>query len=95
MPSEAQRVEEDWAALLPSLGSAGVLARHALLFIPGRNRPTIPSGGELLAKEFRNNRAHPAHVQLYYKSNPRTTVCVHVALDSRSNTVGKRCGKAD
>jgi hypothetical protein len=53
MLAELHHVQGDWAALLWSLGSAGVLAKHALLSLifPSRNRPTIPSGGELFSKE--------------------------------------------
>ena len=53
MLAELHHVQGNWAALLWSLGSAGVLAKHALLFLifPSRNRPTIPSGGDLFSKE--------------------------------------------
>jgi hypothetical protein len=53
MLSELNHVQGNWAALLWSLGSAGVLAKHALLSLifPSRNRPTIPSGGDLFSKE--------------------------------------------
>lgn len=53
MLAELHHVHGDWAALLWSLGSAGVLAKHALLSLifPSRNRPTIPSGGDLFSKE--------------------------------------------
>jgi hypothetical protein len=49
MLAELHHVHGNWAALLWSLGSAGVLAKHALLSLifPSRNRPTIPSGGDL------------------------------------------------
>jgi hypothetical protein len=53
MLAELRHVQGNWAALLWSLGSAGVLAKHALLSLifPSRNRPTIPSGGDLFSKE--------------------------------------------
>jgi hypothetical protein len=53
MLAELHHVQGNWAALLWSLGSAGVLAKHALLSLifPSRNRPTIPSGGDLFSKE--------------------------------------------
>jgi hypothetical protein len=53
MLAELDHVQGDWAALLWSLGSAGVLIKHALLSLifPSRNRPTIPSGGDLFSKE--------------------------------------------
>jgi hypothetical protein len=53
MLAELHHVQGNWAALLWSLGSAGVLAKHALLslILPSRNRPTIPSGGDLFSKE--------------------------------------------
>src|SRR5258708_654806 len=53
MLSELNHVQGNWAALLWSLGSAGVLAKHALLsmIFPSRNRPTIPAGGDLFSKE--------------------------------------------
>lgn len=53
MLAELRHVQGNWAALLWSLGSAGVLAKHALLSLifPSRNRPTIPSGGDIFAKE--------------------------------------------
>jgi hypothetical protein len=53
MLAELQHVQGNWAALFWSLGSAGVLAKHALLSLifPSRNRPTIPSGGDLFSKE--------------------------------------------
>lgn len=53
MLSELRHVEGNWPALFWSLGSAGVLAKHALvaLIFPGRNRSTIPAGGDLFSKE--------------------------------------------
>jgi hypothetical protein len=53
MLAELRHVQGNWAALLWSLGSAGVLAKHALLSVifPSRNRPTIPSGGDLFSEE--------------------------------------------
>jgi hypothetical protein len=45
MLAELRHVQGNWAALAWSLGSASVLAKHALLSLifPGRNRPTIPT----------------------------------------------------
>jgi len=53
MLAELRHVQGNWAALLWSFGSTGVLAKHALLSLifPSRNRPTIPSSGDLLSKE--------------------------------------------
>jgi hypothetical protein len=53
MLAELRHVQGNWAALLWSLGSAGVLAKHALLALifPNRNRPTIPSSGDLFSKQ--------------------------------------------
>jgi hypothetical protein len=53
MLAELHHVQGNWAALLWSLGSTGVLAKQALLSLifPSRNRPTAPSGGDLLSKE--------------------------------------------
>jgi len=53
MLAELRHVQGNWAALLWSLGSAGALAKHALLALifPNRNRPTIPSSGDLFSKE--------------------------------------------
>ena len=53
MLAELHYVQGNWAATLWSLGSAGVLAKYALLSLifPSRNRPTIPSGGDLFSKE--------------------------------------------
>jgi hypothetical protein len=53
MLGELCHVEGNWSAFFWSLGSAGVLAKHALvaLIFPSRNRPTIPSGGDLFSKE--------------------------------------------
>lgn len=53
MLAELHHVRGNWAVLLWSLGSAGVLAKHALLSLifPSRSHPTIPSGGDLFSKE--------------------------------------------
>ncbi|HXN51219.1 MAG TPA: hypothetical protein VN943_04720 [Candidatus Acidoferrum sp.] len=53
MLAELRHVQGNWAALLWSLGSAGVLAKHALrsLIFPSRNRPTVLSGGDLFSKD--------------------------------------------
>jgi hypothetical protein len=53
MLSELNHVQGNWAALIWAVGGAGVLAKHALLSLifPSRNRPTIPSGGNLFSKE--------------------------------------------
>lgn len=53
MLAELRHVQGDWAALLWSLGGAGVLVKHALLsvIVPSRNRPTIPSDGDLFSKD--------------------------------------------
>jgi hypothetical protein len=53
MLAELDHVQGNWAALLWSLGSAGVLVKHALLSLifPSHNGPTIPSGGNLFSKE--------------------------------------------
>lgn len=53
MLAELRHVQGDWTALLWSLGSAGVLAKHALLSLifPRRNRPSIVSGGDLFSKD--------------------------------------------
>jgi hypothetical protein len=53
MLAELDHVSGNWAALLWSLGSASVLVKHALLSLifPGRNRPAIPSDGNLFSKE--------------------------------------------
>jgi hypothetical protein len=53
MLAELRHVQGNWAALLWSFGSTGVLAKHALLSLifPSRNRPTVPSGGDLFSKE--------------------------------------------
>jgi hypothetical protein len=53
MLSELNHVQGNWAALIWAVGGAGVLAKHALLSLisPSRNRPTIPSGGDLFSKE--------------------------------------------
>src|SRR2546421_1011009 len=53
MLSELNHVEGDWSALVWAIGGASVLAKHALrsLVIPGGSRKTVPSAGELFAKE--------------------------------------------
>jgi hypothetical protein len=53
MLAELHHVQGNWAALFWSLGSAGILAKYALLslILPSRNRPTIPSGGDLFSKD--------------------------------------------
>lgn len=53
MLAELRHVQGNWAALLWSLGSAGVLAKHALLFLifPSRNRAITTSGGDRFSKE--------------------------------------------
>jgi hypothetical protein len=53
MLSELNHVEGDWAALIWAMGGAGVLAKHTLLsvILPGSNRHTVSSAGELFAKE--------------------------------------------
>jgi hypothetical protein len=53
MLAELRHVQGNWAALLWSFGSAGVLAKHALLSLifPSRNRPTMGSGGDLFSKD--------------------------------------------
>jgi hypothetical protein len=53
MLAELRHVQGNWAALLWSFGSAGVLAKYALLslILPSRNRPTISSGGDLFSKD--------------------------------------------
>ena len=45
MLSELNHVQGSWAALIWATGSAGVLAKHALLsvLIPGGSRQTVPS----------------------------------------------------
>lgn len=52
MLAELHQVEGNWAALLWSLGSFGVLVKHTLLALifPSRNRLTVPSVG-LFSKE--------------------------------------------
>lgn len=52
MLAELHHVESDWLALAWSLGSAGVLARHAVLSVltPGSNQ-IAPSEGNFFAKE--------------------------------------------
>ena len=53
MLGELRHVEGDWSALLWSFGSAGVLAKHALIamIFPSANRSPIPSGADLFSKE--------------------------------------------
>jgi hypothetical protein len=53
MLSELNHVQGDWAALIWAMGGARVLAKHVLLsvILPGRNRHTVSSAGELFAKE--------------------------------------------
>jgi hypothetical protein len=53
MLSELDHVQGDWAALIWAMGGAGVLAKHTLLsvILPGSNRHTVSSAGELFAKE--------------------------------------------
>jgi hypothetical protein len=53
MLSELNHVEDNWSALIWSLGSAGVLAKHAMLalILPGSHRRTVSSASELFEKE--------------------------------------------
>src|SRR6266566_579507 len=53
MLSELNHVHGSWAALIWAMGGAGVLAKHAVLavILPGSNRRTASSAGELFAKE--------------------------------------------
>lgn len=53
MLGELRHVEGNWSAFFWSLGSAGVLAKHALvaLIFPSGSRSTMPSGGDLFSKE--------------------------------------------
>jgi hypothetical protein len=53
MLSELDHVQGNWAALLWSMGCAGVLAKHALLsaIFTGSTRHVLPSGGDLFEKE--------------------------------------------
>ena len=53
MLSELNHVQGSWAALIWAIGGAGVLAKHAVLavILPGSHRRTVPSAGELFAKE--------------------------------------------
>jgi hypothetical protein len=53
MLSELNHVQGNWAALLWSLGGAGVLAKHAMLaaILPGSHRRTVSSASELFSKE--------------------------------------------
>ncbi|HKV23572.1 MAG TPA: hypothetical protein VJN93_03180 [Candidatus Acidoferrum sp.] len=53
MLGELRHVEGDWSALVWSFGSAGVLAKHALIamIFPGANRSPVSSGGSLFSKE--------------------------------------------
>lgn len=58
MLEELSYVEGPWAAVMWALGGAGVLAKHALLYvlIPGR-RPDIAPGDDLFAKAVSLRRA--------------------------------------
>jgi hypothetical protein len=51
--SELNHVPGNWAALVWSLGGAGVLAKHAILavILPGTHRRTISTASELFVKE--------------------------------------------
>jgi|HubBroStandDraft_6_1064221.scaffolds.fasta_scaffold162320_1 hypothetical protein len=53
MLSELNHVQGNWAALVWAVGSAGVLAKHAVLsvILTGSHRRTISSASELFAKE--------------------------------------------
>jgi hypothetical protein len=53
MLSELSHVQGNWAALIWAFGSAGVLAKHALLsvILPGSHRRTLSSAGELFSQE--------------------------------------------
>jgi hypothetical protein len=53
MLSELSHVEGNWAALLWSLGGAGVLAKHAIvaIILPGSHRRTVSTASELFEKE--------------------------------------------
>ncbi len=53
MLSELNHVEGNWAALIWSIGGAGVLAKHAVLavILPGSHRQTASSASELFVKE--------------------------------------------
>jgi hypothetical protein len=53
MLAELHHIEGDWSALAWSIGSAGVLAKHALLaaVIPGASNQVAPSEGNFFAKE--------------------------------------------
>jgi hypothetical protein len=53
MLGELHHVEGNWAALAWALGSAGVLAKHALFaaLIPGHANPIASSGGNFFSKE--------------------------------------------
>jgi len=54
MLSELNHVEGNWAALVWSIGGAGVLAKHAIraVILPGSHRRTVSSAGELFSKEI-------------------------------------------
>jgi hypothetical protein len=54
MLSELNHVEGNWSALIWSLGSAGVLAKHAVVAIifPGSHRRTVSTASELFDKEL-------------------------------------------
>ena len=53
MLSELNHVEGNWSALIWAVGSAGVLAKHAMLalILPGTHRRTVSSASELFDKE--------------------------------------------
>ena len=81
MLAELCHMQGNWAALLWSLGSASVLAKHALLSLifPNRNRPTIPSDGALFSKDGPMRRPALAI----------TAACVHHAVSDQRK--GKSC----
>jgi len=72
MLAELHHVQGNWAALLWSLGSAGVLAKHTLLSLifPGRNRSTVPSGGGLLIKEGPVRKPARRNCRLRHRLSP-------------------------
>jgi hypothetical protein len=59
MLSELNHVPGNWAALIWSIGGAGVLAKHAILavILPGNHRRTVSSASELFSKEAPMRRA--------------------------------------
>ena len=59
MLSELNHVEGNWSALIWSLGSAGVLAKHAVLavILPGSHRRTVSTASELFEKEIPMRKA--------------------------------------